>query len=312
MKKMVLCIPCLLFIYLANAQDKTVEELKKEAGRQITKDANDTAHKIWKLGGLLNVNFNQAALSNWAAGGDNSALSLNSLLHLYAFYKKDRNSWDNTLDMAYGFTSTTSLGFRKTDDRFDLVSKYGYQLYKAWYLSFLMNVRTQFSKGYNHPNDTTSILTSDFLSPAYVLLAPGITYMPNNNFSVMLSPATVRWVIVKNDSLSKIGAFGVDTGKHVTTQFGAYATISYMHKISDNATYQGRLDLYSNYLKNPQNISLYMTNLLAVKVAKLVSVTLSVNLIYDDQTKSINSDGTQGGPTLQLQEIMGIGLAWKF
>jgi len=55
-----------------------------------------------------------------------------------------------------------------------------------------------------------------------------------------------------------------------------------------------------------------MTNLLAVKVAKLISMTLIVNLIYDDQIKSINSDGTQGGPKLQLQEIMGIGLSWKF
>src|ERR1700744_20969 len=76
----------------------------------ITKDPNDTTKRTWKTGGLYNLTFNQAALSNWSAGGDKSALSLSTLLSTYAFYADGKNSWDNTLDLAYGFVNTTSLG----------------------------------------------------------------------------------------------------------------------------------------------------------------------------------------------------------
>src|SRR5258707_8128574 len=118
----------------------------------ITKDPNDTTKQTWKTGGIYNLNFNQAALSNWSAGGDKSALSLSTLLSLYAFYADGKNSWDNSLTLAYGFAQTTSLGGRKTDDRIDLVSKYGYDIGKKWYLSTLFNFRSQFTKGYNYPD----------------------------------------------------------------------------------------------------------------------------------------------------------------
>jgi len=312
MKRFATCLSVILIALSVWAQDKTVEELKKEASREIKKDPNDTIPKIWKKGGLFNLTFNQAALSNWSAGGDKSSISFNSQFYGYAFYKKDRNSWDNTVDLAYGFTSTTSLGTRKTDDRIDLLSKYGYQFAKSWYLSLLFNARSQFSKGYNYPNDNTKILTSDFLAPAYILLSPGVNYKPNDNFSVFLSPITARWVIVKNDSLSQVRAFGVDSGKQVSSQFGAFASVSFIQKISPSGAYTGRLDLFSNYLHNPLNISIYWTNLLVVKVTNIIAMSLTLNVIYDDNVKSVNSDGTQGGPRPQIQELLGIGFSLRF
>jgi hypothetical protein len=41
-------------------------------------------------------------------------------------------------------------------------------------------------------------------------------------------------------------------------------------------------------------------------------MSLSVTLIYDNDIKSVKSDGSVGGPALQLQEIMGIGFAYQF
>ncbi len=294
------------------AQNKTVEDLKNAASQTINKDPNDTIPKIWKVGGLYNLNFNQAALSNWAAGGDKSSISLATFLNIHAFYKKGKNAWDNTLDVAYGFVNTTSLGTRKSDDRIDLLSKYGYDVGKNWYVSGLFNFRSQFAKGYAYQSDTAKVLTSNIFAPAYVLLSLGMNYKPNDNFSVFLSPATARWIIVSNDSLASVGAFGVDSGKNSRFEFGAYATISYMAKISASATYTGRLDLYSDYLRTPQNISLYLTNVLAVKVTKLISMSITLNVIYDNDIKSVKSDGTQGGPKPEIQELIGVGLAYKF
>ncbi|HEY4287711.1 MAG TPA: DUF3078 domain-containing protein [Puia sp.] len=278
----------------------------------ITKDPNDTTKQTWKTGGLYNLTFNQAALSNWSAGGDKSALSLSTLLSLYAFYADGRRSWDNNLTLAYGFAQTTSLGARKTDDRMDIVSKYGYDVGKKWYLSALFNFRSQFTKGYNYPDQDTKILTSNFLAPAYFLLSLGMDYKPNDNFSLFLSPITAREVVVNNDSLASVAAFGVDSGKHSRFQLGSFASINYKTNISKTASYVGRLDLFSDYLRHPQDVTLYMTNILAVKVTRLISMNLSVTLIYDNDIKSVKSDGSVGGPALQLQEIIGIGLAYQF
>ncbi len=299
-------------ISFAKAQNQ-IQSLRDAAnGVTVTKDPNDTTKQTWKTGGLYNLNFNQAALSNWSAGGDKSALSLSTLLNLYAFYTNGRHSWDNQLTLAYGIANTTSLGTRKTDDRMDLVSKYGYDLGHKWYLSGLFNFRSQFAPGYNYPDESTKVLTSNFFAPAYMLESIGMDYKPNDNFSFFISPATAREVFVSDDSLASVGAFGVDSGKHFRFEFGAFTSINYKANLSKTATYSGRLDLFSNYLRNPQDITVYMTNILNVKVTRLISMNLSVTLIYDNDVKSVKSDGTAAGPALQLQEIMGIGFAYQF
>src|SRR4051812_6049785 len=122
MKKIIFFI-CLLIGFYSNAQDETVKKLKTESDKTIKKDPADTINQVWKKGGLFSLNISQGSLSNWAAGGDKFSLSLNAILSAYAFYKKDKHSWDNTLDINFGYLRTTSLGNRKNDDRFDLLSK---------------------------------------------------------------------------------------------------------------------------------------------------------------------------------------------
>ncbi|HEV3412232.1 MAG TPA: DUF3078 domain-containing protein [Puia sp.] len=312
--KVILTIAALILGSISYIQAQNPAQSLQNAvkGAAITKDPNDTTKMTWKTGGLFNLTFNQAELSNWAAGGDKSALSLNTLLNLYAFYTDGRRSWDNYLLSAYGVTSTTSLGSRKTDDRFDLTSRYGYDLGKKWYLSVLFDFRTQFAPGYNYTSSNTKQLTSDLLAPAYALLSIGMNYKPNNNFSVFLSPITARELIVRNDSLAARGAYGVDSGKTSRFEFGAYVSVNYSSNLSKTAAYVGRLDLFSDYLDHPQNIALYMTNVLNVKVTSVISMNLNLTLIYDDRIKSVKADGSAGGPALQLQEVLGIGVAYKF
>jgi hypothetical protein len=311
MKKILFSLVAVLCAFCSFSQDQSVQELKNEASRAIQKDPNDSIPRTWKKGALLNFNFNQGSQSNWAAGGDKNSLALSTLFHGFVFYKDGRRSWDNTLDLAYGFVRTTSLGSRKSDDRIDLLSKYGYEVAKSWYVSGLLNVKSQFAPGYAYPDDKSTVLTSNFFSPGYVLLSPGINYKPNDEFSAFVSPATARWIIVMNDSLASVGAFGVDSGKNSKVEVGAYATISYMHKLGAAAVYTGRLDLFSNYGHKPQNVDLTMTNLLAVKVTGIITMTFALNLIYDDDVKQVKDDGTTGGAALQLQELLGIGIAIK-
>jgi hypothetical protein len=311
MKKIVIGLLSLVCISSVAAQDKTVQEMRNEASRTIKKDPNDTIPKVWKTGGLLRFTFTQGAQSNWSAGGDKNSLGLSSFFSGYAYYKKGKHSWDNTIDLAYGFLKTTSLGSRKTDDRIDLLSKYGYEIGKKWYLSGLVNFRTQFAPGYAYPTQGAPVLTSDFMAPGYLIVSPGLNYLPNNEFSFFISPATLRWTFVENDSLSAKGSYGVDTGKNVKLEFGAFSSITYTHKISSTAVYTGRLDLFSNYENKPQDVDVNWTNLLAVKVTGILTMTLSFTLIYDNDVATIKDNGTVGGASPQIQELLGIGLSLK-
>jgi hypothetical protein len=311
-KLLILSAFCLSLASIVHGQNG-VQALKSATeAATITKDPNDTTKMTWKTGGLFNLTFNQAALSNWSAGGDKSALSLNTMLNLFAFYADGPRMWDNFLTLNYGVANTTSLGTRKTADNIDLTSKYGYDLGKKWFLTTLFDFRSQFAPGYNYPDANTKVLTSNWAAPAYVLLSLGMDYKPNNSFSLFMSPITAREVIVNNDSLASVAAFGVDSGKKARFEFGAYVSINYTSNLSKTASYTGRLDLFSDYTYHPQDVAIYMTNVLNVKVTTLISINLSVTAIYDDRIKSVKPDGTAGGAALQLQEIMGIGLAYKF
>jgi hypothetical protein len=304
-----LLLAWLLSSLFCAAQDETVKKLKSETAKDIKKDPADTSSSTWKKGGLYSLNIAQASLNNWAAGGDNFSLAVNSLLSLYAFYKKDRHSWDNTFDFNLGYVNTTSLGSRKNDDRFDLLSKYGYELTSKLSLAALLNVRSQFFKGYGFENNTKT-LSSNFMAPGYILLGIGLDYKPTKHLSIFISPVTARWVIVKDTALSNKGAYGVTPGKKSNLEFGAFATINYIKDISKNITYKGRLDLFSNYRRKPQNVDLFMSNILNVRLSKVLSLTWGVDLIYDDDVRLFGP--YQSSPGLQVKSLVGIGLLLKF
>jgi hypothetical protein len=309
MKKNLLVLALIISTGICTAQDKIVQDLKKESGKSITKE-NDTTGKIWKLGGLFNATIGQTSLSNWAAGGDQFSFTGNSLLNLFAFYKKGKHSWDNSLDLALGYVHTTTLGTRKTDDRIDMVSKYGCELFPKWFLSGLFNFRSQFTQGFNYVNDTTKTLTSDFMAPAYVIVSLGMDFKPRDQISIFISPITSRWIIVTDDSLSARGAYGVDTGKTVRNEIGAYLSANVTHEIVKNLTYKGKLDMFSNYRHNPGNIDIFMTNIFSMNLYKGFSFNIGADMIYDDDVKIFGKE--KNAPRLQIRQFFGIGYQKKF
>lgn len=309
MKKLLaLLMICYVSSY-AVAQDQTVKGLKTDSERSIKKDPADTTQKVWKKGGQYGLNIAQGSLSNWAAGGDDFSLSVNSVLNLFAFYKKGKHSWDNTLDFNLGYVNTTSLGSRKNDDRLDILSKYGYALGPKWNVSGLVNFRSQLFDGYTY-TETSRTFSSTLLSPAYVLVSPGFDYKPNADLSIFISPLTSRWTIVLDDTLSNRGDYGVEPGKHTRNEIGAFASVNYLKTFNKIITYKGRLDLFSNYKGKAKNVDLYFTNVLNVKLNKILSLTYSLDMIYDDDVRLFGP--TEKGARMQLKSMLGAGVLLKF
>jgi hypothetical protein len=310
--KIVFSITALLLSICSFAQDSTITILKAEAIRPIpiaVPAFPDSLKTKWIKGGLFSLNAAQGSLKNWAAGGDDFSISLNMYANGHAFYRSGKISWDNNVNFNLGYINTTSLGSRKNDDRFDFYSKYGYGVSKHVSLSALFDLRTQFFDGYTYPAPNMPIFSSTSFSPGYVLISPGIDYKPLKNLSIFLSPITSRWVIVLNPTLSRIGKYGVDSGKHSLNQLGAFGTIMLNSKISKLITYSGRMDLFSNYEHNPANVDLYMTNLFMAKLGKIITATWSVDMIYDDDARVFGPN--HNSPRLQIRSLVGIGILIK-
>lgn len=116
--------------------------------------------------------------------------------------------------------------------------------------------------GYNYPNKET---ISDLFAPAYLTLALGLDYKPNANFSAFLAPATAKFTIVANDSLSNKGSFGVTPGDKLKSEVGGYIRAIYTKndfkaELLKNVSFTTKIDLFSNYANNPQNIDVSLGN----------------------------------------------------
>ena len=269
-------------------------------------DTKDTSY--WKKGGVGSLMFTQLSLTNWAAGGQNS-VSLNTFVNLFANYKKNKTTWDNSFDVAYGIIKNTGTKIRKSDDRIEFNSKYGQYAFKHWYYAGLVNFKTQMAPGYNYPNDSVRI--SSLMAPAYASIAVGMDFKPSPKFTLFLSPVTGKMTFVLDDSLSALGAFGVEAGKTFRGEFGGYLKSVFKTDIGKNISFQTKLDLFSNYLHNPQNVDVNWEVLVAMKFSKYITATLNTLLIYDDDIMITDKEG-KTGPRTQFKEIFGLGLSYKF
>ncbi len=310
MKKISLFL--LLSIFSQSAISQEIQKVAK-ARETVSSVVIPDSLKAWYIGGSGSFAFSQAAFSNWAAGGQNS-IGLDAYLDLMANYHKGRHVWGNALSLGYGFNilgKGNQTNFTKSNDKLEFTSAYGYAFSKdkKWLLTVLLNFRSQFSAGYNYPDDSTVI--SNFMAPGYLVAGLGITYAPAKWFYVYLSPASGRFTFVIDKKLSDAGSFGVDKGQTMRSEFGSYLRANMNKDLSKTINLTTTVALFTDYMKNFGNIDVNWDLLLTMKVNKWLAASITTQLIYDDDI-IIKPDATEpGGPRTQFKELLGIGITYK-
>lgn len=251
----------------------------------------------WSILGKFSFLFNQSSFSNWASGGQNT-IAGNVSVDYDISYKKDNVNWDNRIKTGYGISHVSNSGLQKTDDRFELNSLYGYSTSRFWFLSFLTNFKTQYSDGFNYSVEPKE-LVSDFFSPAYLTLGPGMLWKKSDKINVNIAPATARYIFV-SDEFS--GDFGVDEGK--TTSLGLGFNLSGLYKFTlmENIMMENTISMYSDYLANVGNIDIDYTANISFKVNKSIKMQMTFQTIIDDNSSS----------KVQFRELFGLGLNYNF
>jgi hypothetical protein len=296
MKKNLLLLFSFLGFLSANAQDAVPPPAAD----------NDTIGP-WTKKGNVSLLFNQSSFSNWVAGGDNSvsgSLGLNYDIN----YKKGVWSWDNKIIASYGLVKTSNTPFeKKTDDRLEINSLLGRQATERWYYSFFTNFKTQFTKGYTYGTDVNGaeIRTeyTDFMSPGYLSFGPGVMWKKDDNLKFNASPLASKMTFVNSDfTLPDEAYFGVKEGKSMRYELGFNASGYYKFVIMENVSFENILNLYSNYLEDPQNVDIdYQLNIV-MKINKYLTTNLSFQTIYDD-------NAFRG---FQVREVFGVAVNYGF
>lgn len=276
----------------------------------------------WKLQGTYGLNGTQSSFVNWSAGGRNN-VSIFGYISATANYKKNTSKWDNSLDLGLGGIKYIGVGapkeLQKTDDKIDFSTNYGLRMKDHWYYSLLGTFRTQFLDGFSFPND--SVRVSGLMAPGYLTLALGIDYSPNDNFSVFISPLASKMTFVSFQQLADAGAYGVDkaeyndlgevvsAGKKFRGEFGAYLKMKYNKDLAKNINMKTKLELFSNYMVDPQNIDVNADVLFSFKINSWFSASLNWTLIYDHdiQIRDIKGDV---GPRTQFKSVLGLGVSY--
>lgn len=288
--------------------------------------ATDTTY--WKSGGGAALTFSSVSLTNWAAGGQNSA-AVNFNFGTFADYNKGRSKWENSLDFAYGLIKQGTGDFDKSNDNLNIVTKYGYQINNdnsKWFFSALLDFKTQIDKGFDPADDQT--LISDIMAPGYLVVGTGIDYYPSEVLSFSLIPVTGKFTFVGVQELADNGDYGVDAairddfgniitpGKNSRAELGMFFRTKY--KVEN---FESRLELFSNYLENFGNMDVNWQNSLVVNLTKVISANFYTQLLYDDDIK-IGADDNGDGEILevdgefksrvQFKSVIGVGLAYNF
>jgi hypothetical protein len=273
----------------------------------------ETPVKAWAKGGNISLLFNQAAFNHeWTGGGVSNIAGNLSVSKL-----KDDDFK------------------RKTNDRFEINSLIGKEINESnWYYSFFLNFKTQMDSGYEDTEvavldgsgapiiingtqlfETTQVKTTHFFSPAYIQAGPGLLWKKSDNLKVNIAPATSKIIIV-HDEFTNVGTlqadidafnmaggyFGVEANKSIRYEFGASVGAYAKFNLMENISFENTLNLYSNYLEDPQNVDIdYMANVV-MTVNNWITANIAFQAIYDD-------NAVQG---FQIREALGIGLTHKF
>ncbi len=304
-----------------------------DAEANLRKETTDTTIG-WKKGGVIGLKLAQTSLTNWAAGGQNS-VAVNGLFSVFANYKNKNTAWDNSLDIGYGLLKQgKNSNFMKTDDKVDFMSKYGRKAYNKLYYAALLQFKTQMTVGKDYAGDTSKI--SNLLAPAYLIGAIGIDYKPNSYFSAFVAPLTGKITIVNDTDLANAGAFGVEpaafdqngnlqtAGKKSKSEFGGYIRAIYSrndfkNQLLKNISFTTKIDLFSNYLKNPQYVDVSWETQIAMQVNKYIAVNINTHLLFDkDILLPYDNNGNglieenETKALVQFKEILGVGLTYNF
>lgn len=295
------------------------ESLKGDDGKFTKVGKSYELETPWRIGGDGSIGFTQTYLENWKKGGK-SSLALLIVLKGFANYsrKDGKVKWENSGQIRSGWMRTggDEAELQKNDDLFELTSRVGVSAFKKWYYSSELNVNTQLFRGYKYPKKDNPVPFSAFMAPIQSYFKVGLDYKPNKNFSLFLSPLSVKNVYVRDTALVDQTKFNVDADRKAFWEPGLNADLKYKVDITETISYETKYKMFMNYSAPFEKFDINWENLFKMQLTDYIGLRFMAHFIYDDNIKfpvlDANNEPTGEQETrLQVKEFFSIGFTYK-
>lgn len=108
--------------------------------------------------------------------------------------------------------------------------------------------------------------------------------------------------MVTDDTLARLGAYGVTPGKNNRYEFGFNASVYHKKDIMVNVSMEHILNLYTNYLDDFKNVDINHQLNIVLQVNRYLSTNIQFHTILDDNTSK----------KPQFKEVLGVGANFLF
>ena len=290
MKKHILFALCLFSTVFVNAQDADSVTVKKS--------------------GSWGINFANVGLSNWAGGGE-SSIAIGTVFNTSLERVKGGSTWRNQFDFALGGAKVGEQDFRKTDDAIILLSQYSKQIKSnlSWSITGILRTQLLIGNSFSTDNTGAEVTTkiSNFMAPGYLSLNLGLDHKIGEHLSISFAPAAGKFTFVMDDELSDAGAFGVDPGEKIRSEFGTNFLAVLDIPIMENITFKSNLNFFTAY-DSFGNVDTNWETLLVMKINKWFNATFGTQLIYDDDILiQVSDDPVEFDRRIQFKHVLNFG-----
>jgi len=279
--------------------------------------------QYWKFRKESSFIFSQASLTNWVKGGDNS-ISTSMDVTCYADYIDIplKLSSNNFIRMNLGFLKSSGIPLRKNIDLLETNSKLDHEAFGKFDFSAILLFKTQVAPGYDFSSEP-SVMVSKFMNPAVLTIGFGLDYQPNKTTSLNFSPLSYKGTFITDTAHIDQTKYGIPKNRKSLNEPGVSFMITNEWKPLKTVSVINRLQLFTNYIHNPQNVDVDWEMIGVANLNWFTDVRLDTHLIYDDDTKTpeldknkkpvLLPDGTvKKTARIQFKEIIGISFVLRF
>jgi hypothetical protein len=279
--------------------------------------------QYWKYHSEASFILSQTALTNWVRGGENSVSSLMDITG-FADYKNNvlKVSSNNFIRLKLGFLKSGPNPLRKNVDLLETNSKLNHKAFGKFDFSGILLFKTQVAYGKNYNTDPP-VVVSKFFNPAILTVGIGLDFKPDKTTSINFSPLSYKGTFVTDTAHIDQTLYGIPKNKRSLNEPGISLMVTNEYKPYKNITVTNRLQLFTNYINNPQNIDVDWEMNIAASINWFTDVRFNTHLIFDDDTKTVvldenkqpvlRPDGTvKKTARVQFKEMLGFSLVFRF
>lgn len=272
---------------------------------KINRTLRDKKSK-WRKSASVSLQITQNyATNNWHQGAVNSFAMLGGA-KARADYKYENISWENSAEWRFGVSTVSGDTVRKmntTDDRVYVLSKFGYQIHKQWYVStyaeFKTNLFPNYQKNSNRVNTT-------FLTPIRYTMGVGVDCKVFKGVSINFSPATYKLVYALKTDPERVNVtdYGIAADKNIIHEIGSSLRVEWRWKPIKEIATETKFYFFTNYKQIETeleiNVDFIINRYLSAKLMLHPRYDGTVDLVADQKSK------------LQFKELISVGFAHTF